>query len=163
MNRSLAPPFFSDPGPTPRIRALAAPAVTECYAPLVRKDLIVARLARVEGLVAAYLFGSQARGTAHASSDVDVALLLDSPPETLDDLHLDVAADLAKELGMPVDVVVLNRASGDLIHRVLRDGELLVENDRSARVRFEVRARNDYFDMAPVRHAYRQGRRSGAA
>ena len=128
-----------------------------------RKDLIVARLARLEGLVAAYLFGSHARGTANASSDVDVALLLAKPAETLDDLHLDVAADLAKELGLPVDVVVLNRASGDLIHRVLRDGELLVENDRSARIRFEVRARNDYFDMTPIRRAYRQGGRSGAA
>lgn len=128
-----------------------------------RKDLIVARLAKVEGLVAAYLFGSQARGTADAASDVDVALLLEIPPETLDDLHLDVAADLERELGLPVDIVVLNRAPGDLIHRVLRDGELIVENDRSARIRFEVRARNDYFDLAPVRHAYRQGRRSAPA
>ena len=42
------------------------------YALLARKDLIVARLARVEGLVVAYLFGSQARGTASAASDVDV-------------------------------------------------------------------------------------------
>lgn len=128
-----------------------------------RKDIIVARLARVEGLVAAYLFGSQARGTADAASDVDVALLLESSPKTLDDLHLDVAADLERELGSPVDVVVLNRATGDLVHRVLRDGELLVDNDRSARIRFEVRARNDYFDLAPIRHAYRNGRRSAPA
>ena len=125
-----------------------------------RKDLIVARLARVEGLVAAYLFGSQARGTADASSDVDVALVLETSPKTLDDLHLDVAADLERELGLPVDVVVLNRATGDLVHRVLRDGELLVENDRSARIHFEVRARNDYFDLAPVRRAYRNRSRS---
>ncbi|MDB4937065.1 MAG: polymerase subunit beta [Labilithrix sp.] len=133
------------------------------YALQVRKDLIAARLARVEGLVAAYLFGSQARGTASAASDVDVALLLTSAPKTLDDLQLDVAADLERELGLPVDVVVLNHAPSDLIHRVLRDGELLVENDRSARIRFEVRARNDYFDLAPVRHAYRRGRRSAPA
>ena len=113
------------------------------YALEVRKDLIAARLARVEGLVAAYLFGSQARGTASAASDVDVALLLTSAPKTLDDLQLDVAADLAQQLGVPIDIVVLNHAPSDLIHRVLRDGELLVEHDRSARVRFEVRARND--------------------
>jgi predicted nucleotidyltransferase len=81
----------------------------------VRKDLIVARLAKVEGLVAAYLFGSRARGTAEAASDVDVGLLLKTPPTTLDDLQLDVAADLERELGLPVDVVVLNRATGDLI------------------------------------------------
>lgn len=30
-----------------------------------------------EGLVSAYLFGSEARGSAHRESDVDVALLLD--------------------------------------------------------------------------------------
>lgn len=133
------------------------------YALEVRKDLIAARLARVEGLVAAYLFGSQARGTASAASDVDVALLLTSAPKTLDDLQLDVAADLAQQLGVPIDIVVLNHAPSDLIHRVLRDGELLVEHDRSARVRFEVRARNDYFDLAPVRDAYRRGRRSAPA
>ncbi len=133
------------------------------YAPHVRKDLIAARLASVDGLVAAYLFGSQARGTASAASDVDVALLLTSAPKTLDDLMLDVAADLERELKLPVDVVVLNHAPSDLIHRVLRDGELLVENDRSARIRFEVRARNDYFDLAPVRQMYRRGRRSAPA
>ena len=127
-----------------------------------RKDLIVARLARVEGLVAAYLFGSRARGTAHAASDVDIGLLLEEPPATLDDLHLDVAADLEREFGAPVDLVVLNRAPGELVHRVLRDGELLVENDRSARIRFEVRARNDYFDLEPVRRVYRGRRRSAS-
>ena len=133
------------------------------YALRVRKDLLVARLARVEGLVVAYLFGSRARGTASAASDVDVALLMTDAPKTLDDLQLDVAADLERELGLPIDVVVLNRAPSDLIHRVLRDGELLVENDRSARIRFEVRARNDYFDLARVRDAYRRGRRSALA
>jgi predicted nucleotidyltransferase len=129
----------------------------------VRKDLIAARLGSVDGLVAGYLFGSRARGTASARSDVDIALLMTSAPKTLDDLQFDVAADLGRELGLPVDVVVLNHAPSDLIHRVLRDGELLVENDRSARIRFEVRARNDYFDLAPVPHAYRHGRRSAPA
>jgi predicted nucleotidyltransferase len=88
--------------------------------------------------------------------------LLTATPATLDDLQLDVAADLARALRRPVDLVVLNHATSDLIHRVLRDGELLVENDRAARIRFEVRARNDYFDLGPIRHAYRQARRSAA-
>jgi len=129
----------------------------------VRRELIAARLGRVDGLVAAYLFGSQARGTASAASDVDIALLLTGAPKTLDDLQLDVADDLERALGLRVDVIVMNHAPSDLIHRVLRDGELLVESDRSARVRFEVRARNDYFDLAPVLHAYRRGRRSAPA
>jgi predicted nucleotidyltransferase len=126
--------------------------------PLVDNALLIARLAKVSGLVAAYLFGSHARGEAHAASDVDVGLWMKSPPATLDDLQLDLAADLERDLGVPVDVVILNGAPSDLIHRVLCDGVLLVERDRSARIGLEVRARNDYFDLLPLRNAYRAAR-----
>jgi predicted nucleotidyltransferase len=124
----------------------------------VDNTLLIARLAEVPGLVAAYLFGSHARGEAKPASDVDVALWMRSAPTKLDDLQLDLAADLERELGAPVDVVILNGAPSDLVHRVLRDGVLLVERDRSARVRLEVRARNDYFDLLPLRTAYRAAR-----
>lgn len=58
---------------------------------------------------------------------------------------------------MRVDLVVMNGAPSDLIHRILRDGILLCEPDRSARIAFEVRSRNDYFDLQPARARYRQG------
>lgn len=108
------------------------------------------------GLVAAYLFGSRARGSDRANSDVDVAIWLERSPSSFGEYPLELAGDLEQELGLPVDVVVLNRAPSDLVHRVLRDGDLLVERNRSARIRFEVRARNDYFDMQPFRDAYRR-------
>lgn len=127
-----------------------------------QRDVVIARLEKVSGLVAAYLFGSHARGEARTGSDVDIAVWLHDAPATLDDLQLDLAADLERVLGVPVDVVILNGAPSDLVHRVLRDGVLLVERDRSARVRLEVRARNDYFDLLPMRTAYRRGR-GGAA
>jgi len=44
----------------------------------------------------------------------------------------------------------LNDAPPDLVHRVLRDGRLVLESDRTARVRFEVSARNAYFDVLPT-------------
>ena len=62
----------------------------------------------------------------------------------------------AGQLGLPVQVVVLNTAPVDLVHRVLRDGRLLIDIDPSARVRFEVKARNEYFDLLPVLRRYRQ-------
>ena len=130
------------------------------YAWRVLRSLLVERLSRVDGLVAAYLFGSHARGDVTAASDIDVALWLQKAPQTFDELPLELSADLEQRLGIPVDLVVLNGAPSDLIHRVLRDGILLVEQDRSARIRFEVRARNDYFDLMPVRNAYRYGRPS---
>lgn len=108
-------------------------------------------------IVCAYLFGSQARGEAGPGSDVDVALLFrEEPPSSLDGLGLDLAAAIEKSLRRPVDLVVLNRASPDLVHRVLRDGVLLMENDRSARIRFEVRLRAEYLDLLPHLREYRR-------
>jgi uncharacterized protein len=41
---------------------------------------------------------------------------------------------------------------------VLRDGRLVFESDRSARIRFEVERRNEYFDLLPVLREYRKPR-----
>jgi uncharacterized protein len=110
-------------------------------------------------VAAAYLFGSVARGTSRSTSDVDVGvLLLRRPAATLGDLPLDLEADLERLLGVRTQVVVLNRAPADLVHRVLRDGKLLVDRDPSRRIAFEVRARNEFFDLKPVLDQYRRVR-----
>lgn len=72
-------------------------------------------------------------------------------------MRFDLAAALEARLRRPVEIVVLNRAPADLVHRVLRDGIIILERDRSARIRFEVKARNEYFNLAPVRARYRAG------
>lgn len=109
------------------------------------------------GVAAAYLFGSVARGTARAGSDVDVAVLLrDDPGHTLASLQLDLEGELERAVGRPVDLIVLNRAPVDLAHRVLRDGKLLLDADPAARIAFEVRVRNECFDLLPVLDRYRR-------
>jgi hypothetical protein len=114
-------------------------------------------LAERGDVVAAYLFGSVARGTAKPASDVDVAVLLTGdPPRTVDGLGLGLEGDLERRLGRPVQLVVLNRAPCDLVHRVLRDGVLLLDRDPGARIRFEVDARNRYFDLQPFLRRYRR-------
>jgi len=111
---------------------------------------------RPDGMAAVYLFGSVARGQARADSDVDVAVLYKAdPPRTLEGLPLALEDDLERLLGRPVDVVALNRAPVDLVHRVLLDGILVLETDRPARIAFEVKSRNEYFDLLPVLHRYR--------
>jgi predicted nucleotidyltransferase len=112
-------------------------------------------------IAAAYLFGSVARGTATGSSDVDVGILLEhAPPPTLEGIPADVQDRLTEALGRPVDVIILNDAAPDLIHRVLRDGELILDRVPALRIRFEVRARNEYFDLLPVLEEYRRPRAS---
>jgi predicted nucleotidyltransferase len=108
-------------------------------------------------LVCAYLFGSQARGEAGQGSDLDIAVLFrDAPPANLDRLGFDLAGELEREVGVSVDIVVLNRASPDLVHRVLRDGVLVHEGDRRMRVAFETRRRAEYFDVLPYLRQYRR-------
>jgi hypothetical protein len=108
-------------------------------------------------VLAAYLYGSRARGTARPDSDVDVAILLAAPPApTLAGVARDLEASLEAGLGLPVEVVVLNTAPPDLAHRVLRDGVILLDRDREVRLRFVVQSRNEYFDMEPLRRLYRR-------
>lgn len=102
-------------------------------------------------VIGAWLFGSVARGKARRDSDVDVAVLLASdPPRTLEGLAADLAAELGRVAGRTVDLVIVNRASSDLVHHVLRDGRLLADRDRAARILFEVRKRREFLDLKPI-------------
>jgi predicted nucleotidyltransferase len=113
--------------------------------------------AKSDGLAAVYLFGSVARGEARPDSDVDVAVLYRGElPRTLEGLPLELEGELERLLRRPVDVIALNRAPLDLVHHVLREGVLIAEPDRSARIRFEVKSRNEYFDLLPTLERYRR-------
>ncbi len=117
-----------------------------------------------EGLAAAYLFGSVARGTARPESDVDVGLLyVDEAPPGLAGLGGHLQAALERLLGLPVQLVVLNRAPVDLGKRVLRDGILVLDRDRSRRIRHEVRTRQLCWDLEPFLRRYRRRYPSDAA
>ncbi len=110
-----------------------------------------------EDVIVAYVFGSVARGDDRAGSDVDVAVLYRrDPPATFDALPLRLEGDIERLLGRRVEVVSLNTASPDLRARVLRDGLLLIDRDPRARIGFEVRARNEWFDLQPVLRTYRR-------
>jgi predicted nucleotidyltransferase len=109
-------------------------------------------------VVCAYVYGSWARGEAAPDSDVDVGVVLkNAPPSRLLGPDASLRGDPEDALGRPLDLVVLNRAPVDLIHRVLRDGVLLADHDPTARIHFEVRARNEYFDLLPYLQEYRRG------
>jgi predicted nucleotidyltransferase len=76
-------------------------------------------------LCVAILFGSRARGTARADSDIDLAVLGD-----VDALH--VSGVLSTVLGLEVDVVHVESASVPLLDAILRDGQVVFERSPGA-------------------------------
>jgi predicted nucleotidyltransferase len=109
-------------------------------------------------IVCAYLFGSVARGEQTASSDVDIAVLFDPPPPPrLLGPMATLSGQMEAVCGVKVDLVMLNDAAPDLVHRVLRDGILLCERNPARRIRFETAARSAYFDLQPYLEEYRRG------
>jgi predicted nucleotidyltransferase len=120
---------------------------------------VEAAIAPLDGVAAVYLFGSVAAGTDTAASDIDLGILYDAPPAArLDAGPLDLEGDLERRLGRTVQLVVLNSAPADLRIRVLRAQRLLVDQNKAARLRFEVATRNEYFDLEPMLLEYRRPR-----
>ncbi len=111
-----------------------------------------------EPIACAYLYGSRARGTARPDSDIDLAVLFARPqPPTLLGPLVDCRALLEAATGLDVDLIDIETAPVDLVHRILRDGRLLIEADPQRRITFEVDARNRYFDLLPYLREYRRG------
>lgn len=110
-------------------------------------------------VIYAYLFGSVARGDAGPRSDVDIAVLTpdEIEPGLLKPLTR-LKLNLEDALGRRVDLVHLNQVPPDLVHRVLRDGLLLIDKAPNRRVAFEVQSRNEYWDLLPILNEYRGAR-----
>ena len=106
-------------------------------------------LADEPAVIAAYVFGSIASGHAHASSDIDVAVLMDErlTHTELFRLELELGARLEEALGKRVDLVSLNRATPFLAFQVLKSGILVRDRDPDTRSLFVMRALNTYYDM----------------
>src|SRR3990172_2920827 len=116
-----------------------------------------------ERVAYALVFGSSARGTTHAESDVDVALGLVGPTR-LTALELgDIASKLEAAAGRRVDLVLIDEAPPGLAYRVFRDGRLFFERDRKALVERKARAILEYLDFQPVEDLLARGALAAAS
>lgn len=108
-------------------------------------------------VVAVYLFGSFARGEEGPLSDIDVALLLDpaTPRGDFFGLTLEFLGEINHLLETDeVGFVLLNEAPLTLRHEIVRSGRVLLDNDGTARLGFEVRTEELFLDFKPFLDAY---------
>jgi predicted nucleotidyltransferase len=89
----------------------------------------------VPELVAVYRFGSSVSGERSPGSDVDLAVLATTPIDPM--LRFDLQEQLASALHQSVDLVDLRAASPVMAIQVIGKGRVLLDNDASARGRFE--------------------------
>ena len=102
-----------------------------------RGDIV--RVLRGAGASFAFLFGSRARGTERADSDVDVAAWW----------RLDPPAPWTVPVPAGVDLVVLNGAPLELAGRIALEGEVLFDDDSPAQVLWTATTRKIWLDERP--------------
>lgn len=89
-----------------------------------------------------YLFGSQARGDAQPSSDLDLAVLTPAPLPPL--TRFELQERLASAVSRDVDLVDLKSASTVFRVQVIDGGQVLFESNEKDRWRFETRCLSEY-------------------
>jgi len=119
----------------------------------------LAPIFKKQKVVFAYLFGSQAKGTAGSLSDIDIAVYF--AEEVVAGERFDVRLGLLGELTDlyktdRVDLVVLNDAPPLLAHRILKEGLLIFSDDDKMRLEYEVKAVLKYLDWKPYLDKYTQ-------
>lgn len=117
----------------------------------------LARIFRANKVVFAYLFGSQARGTAGSLSDIDIAAYFDYEVDAADqfDSRLKVLGEITDLYKTDeVDLVVLNDAPPLLAHRILKDALVIFSDDDKVRLEYEVKAVLKYLDWKPYIDKY---------
>ncbi len=133
--------------------------MSPAYIPAVLDD-VRHLLARDPRIGYALAFGSFARGTQHALSDLDIAIGGSSARFTAREIG-DLVARLEAASGQNVDLVLLDAAPPGLAFRVFRDGKILVEDDPAALTSRRARAALEYLDWKPVEELFAIGGSEG--
>ena len=105
----------------------------------------------------AYLFGSLARGTARADSDVDVALSLGRKMTTAE--KIDLIGGIGALFGRPVDLIDMEVANGAILGTVFQEGIRFIDDVR-VRERAIANRANWQTDVAPYVQRLRAERRA---
>lgn len=116
------------------------------------KDRLSSLFSQDERIIAAYLFGSHADGSAYEGSDLDLGIMLDPASEqkfTLND-ELDLEAEIEAVLRTDkFDLVVINYVPLTLQFRIISPAKLIYVSDDDKRCQTEEQIMLEYYDFQP--------------
>jgi predicted nucleotidyltransferase len=101
------------------------------------------------GVVAAYLYGSGARGEPAADLDIAVLTERDAKPASLEPLAAALQAEGAPH-GPDIDMRPLRGTSPRFRANVIGQGRLIFERTRAERIAFEAQSLVEWFDFQPT-------------
>jgi hypothetical protein len=110
-----------------------------------------------EGVVLAYLYGSEARGEAIKESDVDIAILFDKKIKEDDYLKkIFKISNLFNDVypSRDIDIAILNQASPLFKQNAIIEGKELYCRSQWERILFENRTLHEYEDTRHLRNIY---------
>ncbi len=123
-----------------------------------RQNKKIEKLFEKRKIIFAYLFGSQADGTAMGSSDVDIAVMFADKVD--EDERFKNRLRLITELssvfnGKKVEVVSLNDTR-DILFKfaIVQPGKILFKKDYDALLDFDLKTTNEYYDFKPFLEMY---------
>lgn len=110
-------------------------------------------------IIAAYLFGSTAKGEATDKSDIDIGVLLKGNFNFAAnfDYKLRLMGKLKDLTSKTVDIVFIDRTDPILQHHIRKHGKVIFEKDKLKRIAYEIKARKDYFDFLFRHKKYMEG------
>lgn len=111
------------------------------------KNIIINKLATMDEVNFAYLFGSYSKNEQTAKSDIDIALYL---KDISLDVQLQINYELSKLLKKDVDIVILNSVKNIfLLESILKDAIVLKESEK--RFDFELLKGHEILDFKAFR------------
>jgi len=109
---------------------------------------IAEKIAKLKGVKAIYLFGSQVNGKTHIRSDIDICVISkNEEDERLEDELLGFMTD-------NLQVVYFWKLPVSIRFRVLREGKPLIIKDKDFIDDIKIKTMNEYFDIKPLINRY---------
>jgi uncharacterized protein len=100
-------------------------------------------------IAAVYLFGSHAKNNESAKSDIDLGFLFNEKLSSIESYKMlqNYFVKLSRFFGKEYDLVDMERINFVLLFEIIRDGKILIENNRKKNRHFKAQKIVQYFDF----------------